>query len=108
MNSLSLNRRSLLLTAAAAAVAGVARARGATTRPVTLGQVSLSFYAVTGAVVQHVLERLEHQVIVRTGPHDEMFPMLERGAIDLDAGQRITRQWLAARVRRLPTVTRCA
>lgn len=85
MNSLSMNRRGLLLTAAAAAVAGVARAQDATTRPVTLGQVSLSFYAVTGAVVQHVLERLGHQVTVRTGPHDEMFPLLERGEIDLMA-----------------------
>ena len=41
---------------------------------VTLGQVSLSFYAVTGAVVQEVLERLGHRVEVRQGLHEEIFP----------------------------------
>ncbi len=30
--------------------------------PIVLGQVSLSFYADTGAVVQAVLERLGHRV----------------------------------------------
>jgi len=84
MVDLSLNRRRLLLAAAAAFTGGV-RAQDAALRPVTLGQVSLSFYAVTGAVVQHVLERLGHQVDVRTGAHDEMFPLLGRGEIDLMA-----------------------
>lgn len=79
----SLNRRHWLLSAAA--FSGTLHAQGAPKRPVTLGQVSLSFYAVTGAVVQHVLERLGHEVIVRTGPHDEMFPLLGRGEIDLMA-----------------------
>jgi glycine betaine/proline transport system substrate-binding protein len=50
-----------------------------------LGQVSLSFYAVTGAVVHEVLERLGHSVEVRQGPHEEMFPLLGQGAIDLMA-----------------------
>ena len=54
-------------------------------RPITLGQVSLSFYAVTGAVVIEVLERLGHRVQVRTGPHEEIFPLLGRGALDLMA-----------------------
>jgi glycine betaine/proline transport system substrate-binding protein len=49
---------------------------------VTLGQVSLSFYAVTGAVVQEVLERLGHRVEVRQGLHEEIFPQL--GAADVD------------------------
>ena len=52
---------------------------------VTLGQVSLSFYAVTGAVVHEVLERLGHRVEVRQGPHEEMFPQLAAAAIDLMA-----------------------
>lgn len=84
MTDLSLNRRHLLLSAAATFAGGL-RAQGAGAPPVTLGQVSLSFYAVTGAVVQHVLERLGHPVVVRTGPHDEMFPLLGRGEIDLMA-----------------------
>jgi glycine betaine/proline transport system substrate-binding protein len=52
---------------------------------VILGQVSLSFYAVTGAVVHAVLERLGHAVEVRQGPHEEMFPLLCNGSIDLMA-----------------------
>lgn len=50
-----------------------------------LGQVALSFYAVTGAVVQEVLERLGHRVEVRQGPHEQMFPLLADGQIDLMA-----------------------
>jgi glycine betaine/proline transport system substrate-binding protein len=50
-----------------------------------LGQVSLSFYAVTGAVVHDVLERLGHVVDLRQGPHEQMFPLLGQGAIDLMA-----------------------
>lgn len=48
-----------------------------------LGQVSLSFHAVTGAVVQEVLERLGHSVEVREGAHEIIFPMLGRGEVDL-------------------------
>jgi ABC-type proline/glycine betaine transport system substrate-binding protein len=54
-------------------------------RPIILGQVSLSFYAVTGAVVHEVRERLGHFVEVREGPHEEMFSLLGQGAIDLMA-----------------------
>jgi len=50
---------------------------------VVLGQIKLSFYAVTGAVIQRVLERLGHTVEVREGPHEEIFPMLGRGEVDL-------------------------
>ena len=42
-------------------------------RPITLGQVSLSFYAVAGAVVQEVIERLGHKVDVKPGSHEEMW-----------------------------------
>jgi glycine betaine/proline transport system substrate-binding protein len=35
--------------------------------------------------VHEVLERLGHSVEVRQGPHEEMFPLLGRGAIDLMA-----------------------
>jgi len=43
--------------------------------PVSLGQVSLSFYAVTGAVIHGLLRRLGHAVEGREGLHEEMFPL---------------------------------
>lgn len=60
--------------------AGVTRADDNT---VVMGQINISFYAVTAAVVQEVLERLGHSVEVRTGSHGEMFPVLGRGEIDI-------------------------
>lgn len=80
------SRRRALLTAAAALLAG-GRAWGQSPGPgqIVLGQVGLSFYAVTGAVIQEVLERLGHTVVVRQGPHEEMFPLLADGALDLMA-----------------------
>lgn len=50
---------------------------------VTLGQINLSFYAVVGAVVQEVLERLGHQVQTVQGSHAEMYPKLGSGEVDL-------------------------
>lgn len=66
-------------------VGRAARGQGPAVRPVVLGQVSLSFYAVVGAVVQAVLERLGHTVEVLQGQHEEMFPMLASARIDLMA-----------------------
>ena len=80
-----MTRRRVLAASAAAGVASLAEAQGRALQPVVLGQVSLSFYAVTGAVVQEVLERLGHPVQLRTGPHDEMFPLLGQGGIDVMA-----------------------
>nr|WP_315249384.1 glycine betaine ABC transporter substrate-binding protein [uncultured Duganella sp.] len=80
-----LSRRSVLLAAAAALVPGKTWAQPKDAGPVVLGQVSLSFYAVTGAVIQHLLERLGHTVVVRQGPHEEMFPLLAAGELDLMA-----------------------
>ena len=51
--------------------------------PIVMGQINISFYAVTAAVVQEVLERLGHRVEVRTGSHGEMFPVLAKGEIDI-------------------------
>ncbi|WP_086924504.1 glycine betaine ABC transporter substrate-binding protein [Variovorax sp. JS1663] len=85
MNDASMTRRRVLASGALAGVAGLARAQAPAARVMTLGQVSLSFYAVTGAVVQEVLERLGHPVHLRTGPHDEMFPLLGQGSIDIMA-----------------------
>lgn len=76
-------RRLLLVAAAGAATIGTGRAQ--TAGPVVLGQVSLSFYAVTGAVVHELLEQLGHAVELRTGAHEQMFPLLGQGAIDVMA-----------------------
>lgn len=83
MPHVSFSRR-IVLGSIAGAVAGLAapRARGARDT-VVLGLVSLSFYAVVGAVVRRVLELLGHEVQVREGPHESMFPLLSEGAVDL-------------------------
>ena len=78
-----LGRRSFLTMGAAAALGATARSEATEEELVTLGQVSLSFYAVVGALVQEVLERLGHRVEVRQGVHEEMFPLLASGGIDV-------------------------
>jgi glycine betaine/proline transport system substrate-binding protein len=50
---------------------------------VRLGQIGLSFYAVTAGVVQEVLERLGHKVEVSQGSHAQIFPRLGAGEVDL-------------------------
>jgi glycine betaine/proline transport system substrate-binding protein len=50
---------------------------------VVLGQISLSFYGVTGAVVRQVLERLGHTVEIVQGTHGQIFPRLGAGEVDL-------------------------
>ena len=50
---------------------------------IRLGQISLSFYAVTGGVVHEVLERLGHTVEVSQGSHAQIFPKLGAGEVDL-------------------------
>jgi glycine betaine/proline transport system substrate-binding protein len=61
--------------------AGIASAQDA--GRVRLGQISLSFYAVTGGVVQEVLERLGHDVELTQGSHAQIFPRLGAGEVDL-------------------------
>jgi glycine betaine/proline transport system substrate-binding protein len=82
---LNLTKRAFLIGGASALADAAARAQAQVLQPVVLGQVSLSFYAVTGAVVHEVLERLGHQVELRPGPHEVMFPLLVNGEIDLMA-----------------------
>ena len=50
---------------------------------IVLGQISLSFYAVTAGVVQEVLERLGHTVEVVQGSHGQIFPRLASGGVDI-------------------------
>lgn len=80
-----LSRRTLLMAAAATAISSRGGGQPASHRPIVLGQVALSFYAVTGAVIQELLERLGHPVEVRQGSHEDMFPLLAAGEIDLMA-----------------------
>lgn len=51
--------------------------------PVRLGQINISFYSVTGQVVQAVLERLGHKVETEGGSHAQIFPRLGQGKVDL-------------------------
>lgn len=50
---------------------------------VTLGQVSLSFYAVTGEVVRAVLEENGHTVTTVEGSHADIYPRLGAGEVDI-------------------------
>jgi len=80
-----LSKRAFLLLAVSAAATRGAGASAAVNPPILLGQVYLSFYAVTGAVVHEVLERLGHVVEILGGPHERIFPLLGRGVIDVMA-----------------------
>jgi glycine betaine/proline transport system substrate-binding protein len=53
------------------------------TQPITLGQVDLSFYAVTGGVVQEVLERSGQPFTLVRGSHGEIYPKLGTGEVDI-------------------------
>ena len=53
--------------------------------PIVLGRIDESFHQVAAAVVEEVLRRLGHRVVVREGPHPQMYPLLERGQLQLFA-----------------------
>ena len=53
--------------------------------PIVLGRIDESFHQVAAAVVEEVLLRLGHSVEVREGPHPEMYPLVERGELQLFA-----------------------
>ena len=53
--------------------------------PIVLGRIDESFHQVAAAVVEEVLLRLGHSVEVREGPHPQMYPLLERGELQLFA-----------------------
>ena len=58
---------------------------GAAGSLIVLGRIDESFHQVAAAVVEEVLLRLGHAVEVREGPHPQMYPLLERGELDLFA-----------------------
>lgn len=52
-------------------------------KTIVLGQVGLSFYQVKAALIQILLESLGYTVIVREGAHEQIFPLLGKGEVDL-------------------------
>ena len=52
---------------------------------IVLGRIDESFHQVAAAVVEEVLLRIGHAVEVREGPHPQMYPLLQRGELDLFA-----------------------
>ncbi len=73
----------LFLAAALFACSLTSPSRAEQADAVRLGQIGLSFYAVTAGVVQEVLERLGHAVEITTGSHAQIFPKLGAGDVDL-------------------------
>jgi glycine betaine/proline transport system substrate-binding protein len=55
----------------------------ATAETIKLGQVSLSFYAVTGGIVQHILEKEGYAVEVIEGSHADIYPKVGSGEVDI-------------------------
>ena len=55
----------------------------ATAETIKLGQVSLSFYAVTGGIVQHILEKEGYTVEVIEGSHADIYPKVGSGEVDI-------------------------
>ena len=64
-------------------------ANGVEPKKIVMGQVSVSFYAVTGAVIQRVLESLGHTVEVIEGAHEKIYPELGARRVDI-----FTAAWL--------------
>ncbi len=52
---------------------------------IALGRINLSFYQVVGAVVAALLERAGHTVTVVEGTHEQLYPRLGAGELDLFA-----------------------
>ncbi|WP_439668869.1 ABC-type glycine betaine transport system substrate-binding domain-containing protein [Cupriavidus necator] len=51
--------------------------------PITMGQINLTFYVATGAVIQAVLEDLGHGVKVTEGNHPAIYDRLGKGEVDM-------------------------
>ncbi|WP_252666829.1 glycine betaine ABC transporter substrate-binding protein [Cupriavidus sp. WGtm5] len=51
--------------------------------PITMGQINLTFYVATGAVIQAVLEDLGHAVKVTEGNHPAIYERLGKGEVDM-------------------------
>ena len=53
------------------------------TRPVVVGSIALSFHRAAAAVVQRILEKHGHDVVVVEAAHEELFARQARGEIDV-------------------------
>ena len=72
------------VTASAIAMGAAGTAAATDEKPtIRLGQVGLSFYAVTGGVVHEILERSGYEVELTVGSHSEIFPQLGNGDVDI-------------------------
>ncbi|MGH8676759.1 MAG: glycine betaine ABC transporter substrate-binding protein [Burkholderiales bacterium] len=71
-------RRLIAMLAACVIVSSPAQARY-----IVLGHVDLSFYEVTAALVQQVLERAGYNVAVKKGSPSQIYPLLGAGEVDL-------------------------
>ena len=72
-----------LSTASLAVTSRSSLTRAKENSKVILGQIDLSFYQVKGALVRAVLEEMGYTVEVKERLHEEMFPLLNSGEIDL-------------------------
>ncbi|WP_354681774.1 glycine betaine ABC transporter substrate-binding protein [Cupriavidus necator] len=73
--------KSLGVALALCCVFGPAHARSDV--PITMGQINLTFYVATGAVIQAVLEELGHDVKVTEGNHPAIYDRLGKGEVDM-------------------------
>lgn len=80
---------SALSAALLASILMTANATAAAPQKIVMGQVGLSFYAVTGGVIKRVLEALGHPVEIVEGPHEKIYPELGAGKVDI-----FTATWL--------------
>ncbi len=76
-------RKRALASAFLALVAAASLPAKAQDRPIRLGQVNLSFYAVIGAVVHELLEKDGYSVAVTAGSHGDIFPKIGAGKVDI-------------------------
>ena len=53
------------------------------TKPVRLGHIDLSFHQASAAVVQAILQRDGHEVVMSAYPHEEMFRRFGENEVDL-------------------------
>lgn len=56
---------------------------GSQNQKITLGQLNLSFYAVQAALVKEVLVQKGHEIELRQGAHQDVYPELGAGKIDV-------------------------
>ena len=50
---------------------------------IVIGHINLSFYEATAALYKHALERSGYNVVLKSGSHSVMYPLLADGEFDL-------------------------